>query len=153
MSVENPESEGQEYSLAPAEGQHPINIMTDPKFELMCNPDKLPFGLGGFNCERCRKITYRKYFQQHLLDVVGRFSCDLDYLFIAQYYIVESKQVFYVPVTTFGDKGQQHSLLPDKRETKQQLLRVFVRIKHMAFLKMFVVLLHIINTLFMSYWP
>ncbi len=66
MSVENPESEGQEYSLAPAEGQHAINIMTDPKFELMCNPDKLPFGLGGFNSERCRNITYQKYFQQRL---------------------------------------------------------------------------------------
>ena len=36
--------------------------------------------------------TYRKYFNQRLLDVDGRFACDLDYLFVAQY-IVEAKQV------------------------------------------------------------
>ena len=93
LSAENPETEGQVYSVAPAEGQRPINIMTDSNFELMCNPDKFPFGTGGFNQERARKITYRKYFQQRLLDVDGRFSRDLDYLFAAQY-IVESKQVF-----------------------------------------------------------
>ena len=95
MSLDNPETtqEGQVYSVAPAEGEHPINIMTDSQFELMCNPEKFPFGTGGFNTTRFRKITYRKYFQQRLLDVDGRFSCDLDYLFAAQY-IVESKQVF-----------------------------------------------------------
>ena len=32
------------------------------------------------------------YFNQHLLDVDGRFARDLDYLFVAQY-IVEAKQV------------------------------------------------------------
>ena len=67
--------------------------MTDSQFELMCNPEKFPFGTGGFNNKHLRKITYRKYFQQRLLDVDGRFSSDLDYLFAAQY-IVESKQVF-----------------------------------------------------------
>ena len=33
MSLENPE---QIVSIAPAEGQKPLNIMTDPDFELMC---------------------------------------------------------------------------------------------------------------------
>ncbi len=33
LSVENPEAEGQVYSVAPAEGQRPINIMTDQQFE------------------------------------------------------------------------------------------------------------------------
>ena len=40
--------------------------------------------------ERPRKLTYRKYFNQRLLDVDGRFS--RDHLFVAQY-IVEAKQV------------------------------------------------------------
>ena len=57
LSAENPETEGQVYSVAPAEGQRPINIMTDSNFELMCNPDKFPFGTGGFNQECARKIT------------------------------------------------------------------------------------------------
>ena len=38
------------------------------------------------------KLTYRKYFNQRLLVVDGRFATDLDYLFVAQH-IVEAKQV------------------------------------------------------------
>ena len=66
--------------------------MTDPDFEAMVNPDKFCFGKGTFNTERPRKLTYRKYFNQRLLDVDGRFAHDLDYLFVAQY-IVKAKQV------------------------------------------------------------
>ena len=90
--AENPEADAQIYSLAPAEGQKPILIMTDTHFEEMCNPDKFCFGNGGFNTERPRKLTYRKYFSQRLLDVDGRFARDMDYLFVAQY-IVEAKQI------------------------------------------------------------
>ena len=48
LSTENPESDAQIYSLAPAEGQKPISIMTDENFEAMTNPDKFCFGTGGF---------------------------------------------------------------------------------------------------------
>ena len=92
LSVENPESDVQTYSVAPAKGQKSISIMTDLSFEEMSNPDKFCFGTGGFNTERPRKITYRKYFNQRLLDVDGRFARDMDYLFVA-HYIVESKQI------------------------------------------------------------
>ena len=68
------------YSIAPAEGQKPISIMTDSSFEEMSNPDKFCFGTGGFHTERPRKISYRKYFNQRLLDVDGRFARDMDYL-------------------------------------------------------------------------
>ena len=63
--------------------------MTDAHFEAMCNPDKFCFSTGGFNTERPR---YRKYFNQRLLDVDGRFAKNLDYLFVAQC-IVEAKQI------------------------------------------------------------
>ena len=89
MSLEHPESI---ISVAPAEGQRPLFIMTDPNFEAMFNPDKFCLGTGTFSSERPRKLTYRKYFNQRLLDVDGRFAQDLDYLFVAQY-IVEAKQV------------------------------------------------------------
>ena len=92
MSLENPEAFGQIFSIAPAEGQKPLSIMTDKAFETMFNPDKFCFGNGAFNTERPRKLTYRKYFNQRLLDIDGRFAKDLDYLFVAQY-IVEAKQV------------------------------------------------------------
>ena len=37
LTLENPD---QIVSIAPAEGQKPLFIMSDPEFELMCNPDK-----------------------------------------------------------------------------------------------------------------
>ena len=92
MSLENPEALEQTVSIAPAEGQKPLAIMTDKDFEAMFNPDKFCFGTGAFSSDRPKKITYQKYFNQRLLDVDGRFAKDLDYLFVAQY-IVEAKQV------------------------------------------------------------
>ncbi len=55
------------------------------------NLDKFPIISGCFSTERPNKITYRKYFNQRLLDVDGRFARDTEYLFVAQY-IVEAKQ-------------------------------------------------------------
>ena len=92
MCVENPETIREVICVAPAEGERPLNIMTDPNFEAMSNPDKFPYGTGTYSTNRPRKLTYRKYFNQRLLDVDGRFARDLDYLFVAQY-IVEAKQV------------------------------------------------------------
>ena len=90
LALENPEAI---VSIAPCEGNRPLPIHTDTNFELMCNPNKFCFGNGGYNSPRERKITYRKYFNQRLLDIDGRFAKDFNYLFLAQF-IVESKQVF-----------------------------------------------------------
>ena len=98
MSLENPEVIGQIISIAPA-GQKPLSIMTDSNFEAMVNPDKFCFGTGTFNTKRPKKLTYRKYFNQRLLDVDGRYARDLDYLFVVQC-IVEAKQVL--------DDGNNH---------------------------------------------
>ena len=92
MCVESPETSKEIICVAPAEGEKPLNIMADSHFEAMSNPDKFPFGNGTFSSERPKKLTYRKYSNQRLLDVDGRFARDLDYLFVAQY-IVEAKQV------------------------------------------------------------
>ena len=45
---------GQTVSIAPAEGQKPLSIMTDPNFEAIANPDKFYFGKGTFNTDRRR---------------------------------------------------------------------------------------------------
>ena len=89
-------ADGQIFSVAPApaEGQRLLSIMTDDQFESICNPDKFPYGSGAFNSSRDRKITYRKYLNQRLLDLDGRFARDLDYLFVAQYiHVVEAKHI------------------------------------------------------------
>ena len=81
-------------SIARAEGNKPLFIMSDQQFELLCNPDKFCYGNGGFSKERTRKPTYRKHFNARLPDIDGRFAKDLDYLYVAQY-IVECKQVLH----------------------------------------------------------
>ena len=92
LTPENPELGEKIYSVAPGEGQKPILILTDIKFEEMCNPDKYPFGQGGIHMQRLKEITPRKYFNQRILDVDGRFARDVEYLFAAQY-AVEAKQI------------------------------------------------------------
>ena len=59
----------------------------------MSNPTKYPFGSEGINTHRERSITIRKYFNQRLLHVDGRFAKDIEYLLAAQY-AVEHKQVY-----------------------------------------------------------
>ena len=72
-------------SVAPGEGQKPLNILSDKDFEEMAFPQKYPYGKGGFSAERCENLTMRRYFNQRLLDVDGRFSGDVEYLLAAQY--------------------------------------------------------------------
>ena len=57
--------------VAPAEGEKPLSIMTYLNFEAMSNPDKFPYATGTFCSKRPRKLTYRKYLNQRLLDVMA----------------------------------------------------------------------------------
>ena len=68
MSLENPESDNKIFSIAPAEGQKSLLFTNDKKFEAMCDPCNFPYGSGTFDLERKQKLTYRKYFNQRLLD-------------------------------------------------------------------------------------
>ena len=81
MCVENPESFRHIMCVAPAEGEKPLNIMTDLNYQIQTNFHN--YGTGTFCSKRPRKLTYRKYFNQRLLDVDGRFAKYLGYLFVA----------------------------------------------------------------------
>ena len=62
MCVENAESSREIICVAPAEGEKPLNIMTDSNFEAMSNPDKFPFANGTFSSERPKKLLYRAFY-------------------------------------------------------------------------------------------
>ncbi len=80
-------------SVAPAENQRPLGILTDEFFEELAFPDKFPLGTGGLtSTKRPVRLTARKYFNQRLLNCDGRFARDTDYLFAAQY-ATEKKQI------------------------------------------------------------
>ena len=86
MQNELPEEANQVFSIAPGEGNKPIPLLTDTLFEELANPDKFPYGDGGFaDRERDTKLTLRKYVNACLLDQDGRFAKDIEYIFGMQY--------------------------------------------------------------------
>ena len=81
------------YSVAPGENKKPLPILTDHYFEELANPEKYPYGQGGFlNSSRPVPISISKYANARLLDQDGRFSKDPDY-FLTLQYAVEHKAV------------------------------------------------------------
>ena len=93
LQNELPEEANQIFSIAPGEGNKPIPLLTDTLFEELANPDKFPYGEGGFaDTEIDTKLTLRKYVNACLLDQDGHFTKDIEYIFAMQY-AVEHKQV------------------------------------------------------------
>ena len=80
------------FSCAPGKKQKPIPLLSDPHFEELSNPEKFPDGQNGLLSEREKPIQTRRYFNQRLLDVDGRFAKSTDYLLSAQY-ATESQQI------------------------------------------------------------
>ena len=74
------------YNCAPGENNIPRYILLDDDFEVLAFPDLFPYGFGGYNSRtsHCR-LPIRKYFQQRLMNVDGRFAKNLEYIFCAQY--------------------------------------------------------------------
>ena len=85
--------ENQIYQCAPGENNIPKYILLDNDFEVSAFPDLFPYGGGGYHsAHRTVKLPIRKYFQQCLLNVDGRFAQNIEYLFCAQY-IADIKQI------------------------------------------------------------
>ena len=85
--------ENQIYQCAPCENNIPKYILLDNDFEVLAFPALFPHGGGGYHsAHRKVKLPIRKYFQQCLLNVDGRFAENIEYLFCAQY-IADIKQI------------------------------------------------------------
>ena len=63
-----------------------------PLINSILTPVKYPYGNGGFSEDRKVKLPIRRYFNQRVLNVDGRFCKDVDYMMAAQF-AVESKQL------------------------------------------------------------
>ena len=82
------------YNCAPGENNIPKYILLDDDFEVLAFPDLFPNGEGAYHSdtECVRDLHIRKYFQQRLLNVDGRFAKNIEYIFCAQY-ISDIKQI------------------------------------------------------------
>ena len=92
LQLENLENEI--YTCAPGENNTPRYMLLDDKFEVLAFPDMFPYGKGGYSTSGVwkTKLTLRRYFQQRLFNVDGRFANNIEYLFSAQY-ATEIKQI------------------------------------------------------------
>ena len=167
LQNELPEEANQVFSIAPGEGNKPIPLLTDTQFEELANPDKFPYGDGGFaDTERDTKLTLRKYVNARLLDQDGRFAKDIDYIFGMQY-AVEHKQVRdSISVALRQTRGCQQlgsNLHAGMLKNPQHLQNLFKKDRAYTFLKnirgsppywqkMFYELLAMIQTLGIPTW-
>ena len=88
----DPQYAATELSVAPAEGQTPLDFMLDTNAEVLAFPAKFPEGTGGLSNKRAVTVTPKKYFIQRVLNADKRFARDASYLFYAQY-VTEMKQI------------------------------------------------------------
>ncbi|XP_035258455.1 uncharacterized protein LOC118219420 [Anguilla anguilla] len=72
-------------SLAPAQDNNPVRLLTNEGNEAKCFPVLFPKGTGTFNDTRGEKLTICRYFNNRILNADGRFAKNLDYIFYAQY--------------------------------------------------------------------
>ena len=71
--------------MSPWDYNIPKYILLDNDFEVLAFPDLFPYGTGGYHsANRKVNLPIRKYFQQWLLNVDGRFAQNIEYLFCAQ---------------------------------------------------------------------
>ena len=167
LQNELPEEANQVFSIAPGEGNKPIPLLTDTLFEELANPDKFPYGDGGFtDTERDTKLTLRKYVNARLLDQDGCFAKDIEYIFAMQY-AVEHKQVRdSISVALRQTRGCQQlgsNLHAGMLKNPQHLQNLFKKDRPYTFLKnirgsppywqkMFYELLAMIQTLGIPTW-
>ncbi|XP_076872151.1 uncharacterized protein LOC143522232 [Brachyhypopomus gauderio] len=72
-------------SVAPAEGNNPVRLLTDESNEAKCFPVLFPKGTGTFHDNRPERLTLCKYLNARILNADGRFAKNLDYIFYGQY--------------------------------------------------------------------
>ncbi|XP_029976984.1 uncharacterized protein LOC115409845 isoform X4 [Salarias fasciatus] len=72
-------------SVAPAEGNTPVRLLTDVSNEAKCFPALFPKGTGTFHDTRPHKLTLSRYLNARILNADGRFGSNVEYIFYAQY--------------------------------------------------------------------
>ena len=75
--------ENQIYQCAPGENNIPKYVLLDNEFEVLAFPDLFPYGSSGYHsANRKVKLPIRKYFQQCLSNVDGRFAQNIGIFFV-----------------------------------------------------------------------
>ena len=68
------------YTCVPGENNTPHYMLMDDKFEELAFPDMFPYGCCGYSTSgfHTSKLSLRKYFNQHLLNVDSQFAKNIE---------------------------------------------------------------------------
>ena len=115
LSSDDPEVEAQICSVAPAEGNRPIDIVRDKYFEELSNPTKFPYGEGGFNTDRNCTITL--FSSAYWMLITGSvLTWNMCLLVNTE---LKASKYAMTPTTSYFGRGLIANSLPAKLETKQ----------------------------------
>uniref|UniRef100_A0A671UFX1 ATP-dependent DNA helicase n=1 Tax=Sparus aurata TaxID=8175 RepID=A0A671UFX1_SPAAU len=92
-------------NLAPAEGNSPVRLLSDPTNEAKCFPVLFPTGRGTYHDDRQQRLTMSRYFNNRILHADGRFAQNVEYIFFAQYLSEVQQVVSNVSIALRKGKG------------------------------------------------
>jgi hypothetical protein len=73
------------FSIAPAEGNKPQRMLTDPDAEHLSFPALFPKGRFGYTYKRDTKLQHRQYLNARLLNEDTRFATNTDFIFFLSF--------------------------------------------------------------------
>lgn len=111
-------------SLAPAQDNNPVRLLTNEGNESKCFPVLFPKGTGTFNDIREEKLTLCRYFNNWIINADGRFSKNLDYIFYAQYLSEINQVVSNVSIALRKGYDSGRKITSDMLMNKDSLQRI-----------------------------
>ncbi|XP_030019133.1 uncharacterized protein LOC115439438 [Sphaeramia orbicularis] len=114
-------------SIAPAEGNSPVRMLSDHLNEAKCFPVLFPLSTKTFHDSRMHHLTLSRYFNNRIMHADGRFARNVEYIFYSQYMSEMDQVVSSVSVAMRKGKGGQKSqrisvsMLQDEKSLKQFL--------------------------------
>ncbi|XP_049319588.1 uncharacterized protein LOC125781000 [Astyanax mexicanus] len=110
-------------SVAPAEGNNPVRLLTDESNEAKCFPVLFPKGTGTFHETRPERLTLCQYLNSRILNADGRFAKNLDFIFYGQYLSELNQVVSNVSIALRKGHSTQKSEVTSEMLTNHESLR------------------------------
>ena len=114
-------------SIAPAEGNSPVRMLSDSTNEAKCFPVLFPLGAKTFHDSRMSRLTLSRYCNNRVMNADGRCARNVEYIFFGQYMSEMDQVVSSVSVAMRKGKGGEKSqriserMLRDEESLKQLL--------------------------------
>ncbi|XP_042610591.1 uncharacterized protein LOC122144028 [Cyprinus carpio] len=111
-------------SVAPAEGNNPVKLLTDETNEAKCFPVLFPNGCPTYHDKRAKRLTLSRYFNNRILHADGRFAQNTEYIFFAQYLSEVQQVLSNVSIALRKGQGCHKSISNDMFKDTDSLKKI-----------------------------